>query len=214
MKTSNNKLQILLGINWTAKKRAISGTLRTDREGLWHATLRSAACVIVQGWYLLLTHAGRQILFIPSMIQEGLECTMERRKLAAAAEESPREIQEQLSLRRIAGLCPYCVYWNDKSKGVCLNLPHVESVQKRVGASAAYKHFPDPYHSFLTNRWIICKSRACLFIVYSNLLHHTNADFISFSCSLADAFSCPVEKRTLNTNILMWFFVLHLSCIE
>lgn len=125
-----------------------------------------------------------------------------------------REIQEQLSLRRIGGLCPYCVYWNDKSEGVCLNLPHVESVQKRVGASAAYKHFPDPYHSFLTNRWIICKSRACLFIVYSNLLHHTSADFISFSCSLADAFSCPVEKRTLNTNILMCFFVLHLSCIE
>lgn len=91
MKTSNNKLQILLGINWTAKSRAVSGTLRTDREGLWHATLRSVACIIVQGWCLLLTHAGRQTLFIPSMIQEALECAVGQRKLAAVVEESPRE---------------------------------------------------------------------------------------------------------------------------
>lgn len=80
-----------------------------------------------------------------------------------------RELQEQLGLRRIAGLAPYCVYWNDRSEGVCLSPQHAEAVQKRVGASAAYKHFPDLYDSFLTNRLIICKSRSCLFVVYCNL---------------------------------------------
>lgn len=196
MKTSNNKLQILLGIKQSAKNRAVSGTLHTDREGLWHAILRSVAGIIVQEWCLLLTHAGTQTLFIPSMIQEGWECAGCSRGIPQ------RELQEQLSWRRIAGLCPYCVYWNGRSEGVCLNLQHVESVQKRVGTSA-YKHFSDLYHSFLTNRLIICKSRACLFFVHSNLLHHTSTDFISFSCSPSDTFSCYVGKRTVNTNILM-----------
>lgn len=62
-----------------------------DREGVCHAIPCSVACIMVQGWCLLLTHAGRQTLFMPSMIQEGLECTVGQRKLAAAAEESPRE---------------------------------------------------------------------------------------------------------------------------
>lgn len=39
VKTSNNKLQILLGIQQTAKNRAVSGTLHTDREVACHPPL-------------------------------------------------------------------------------------------------------------------------------------------------------------------------------
>lgn len=48
MKNSNNRPRILLGINRTAKNTAVSGTLCADREGLWHATLHSAAHRIVR----------------------------------------------------------------------------------------------------------------------------------------------------------------------
>lgn len=147
MKTSNNKLQILLGIQQTAKNRAVSGTLHTDREGSWRAILLSVAGIIAQGWCLLLTHAGTQTLFIPSMIQEGLECAGCSRGIPQ------RELQEQFSWRRIAGLCPYCVCWNGKSDGVCLNLQHVGSAQKRVRTSAACKTLSWPV-SLISNQQV------------------------------------------------------------
>lgn len=95
--------------------------------GLWHAMLCSVAGTIVQGWCLLPTHTGRQALFIPSMIQEGLECAGCSRGILQ------REMQEQLSLKRIVGLCPYCVCWNGRSEGDCLNLQHV--VYSKKGGS-------------------------------------------------------------------------------